>query len=331
MQSVKVFLTVDVEGSIGGAFSSRNLNPVGLEKRAFCCLDGKAYGIPLIMKIADRYGLKLTFFVETLNSLFFGRESTRIVVDHILEKGHDVQLHMHPNFQSFRNGRYTGTRYSDLLGKYEINEQIAIIGEAKSILIEEGASNVKAFRAGCFAASHDTLKALAKSSLLIDSSYNRAYVPTPCLLEGSFINDSSCISGIVEFPVTNFKSRGLKGKWEYRPLDINGASFREMKYVLDKAASLGIANVTVIGHSFSFVKAYEQQYNRVRPRWQVIRRFEKLCHFLASNYDKFQVVTFGSLVGKDLRCIQEQKRASYPFVPLGLSLMRFSEQIADLR
>lgn len=62
-----VFITVDTEHSIGGAFSNPNLKPVGNEKRIYGKIGNKYYGIPLIMDIADEYGIPLTFFVEVMN------------------------------------------------------------------------------------------------------------------------------------------------------------------------------------------------------------------------------------------------------------------------
>ena len=49
MAKVNVFLTVDTEHSIGGAFSDPALQPVGNARRIFGRLGGKEYGIPLQM------------------------------------------------------------------------------------------------------------------------------------------------------------------------------------------------------------------------------------------------------------------------------------------
>lgn len=106
MPKVTVFITVDTEHSIGGAFSDPKLKPVGNEKRIFGKIGDKTYGIPLIMDIADADKIPTTFFVEVLNKHHFGEAETREVCKYILDRGHDVQLHLHPNYLTF--GRSSG-------------------------------------------------------------------------------------------------------------------------------------------------------------------------------------------------------------------------------
>ena len=95
MTPVNVFITIDTEHSIGGALENPQLQPVGNEKCIFGKIGGREFGIPLIMDIAESYGLKVVFFVEVFNHIFFGPDETRRVVDYILERGHDVQLQVH--------------------------------------------------------------------------------------------------------------------------------------------------------------------------------------------------------------------------------------------
>lgn len=330
MTAVNVFLTVDTEHSIGGAFADNTLKPVGNEKRIFGRLGDREYGIPLIMDIADRHGLRIVFFVEVLNHYFFGTEETRQVVEFILNRGHEVQLHLHPNYLNFTLNRPQELKYSDLCGDYSLTKQIELLAEGKQLLQQYGVPEVKAFRAGCFGANEQTLQALKENGFLIDSSYNRAYLGGPCLLPDWGLNDLTERCAVYEFPVTNFiENTGLRSL-RSMPLDINGVSFEEMRCVLEAArGGGGPRNITIILHSFSFVKAYDVQYQKVKPRRHVISRFEKLCRFLAENSTNFTVRTYDGLNRNDLMQMAKERCNAFPEAPTALSLARFGGQLLD--
>jgi len=330
MKKINVFITVDTEDSIGGAFKDANLKPVGPEKRVFGEIENKEYGIPLIMDIASRYECHITFFVETVNKYCFGEEETRKVCQYILNHGHDVQLHIHPEYLNFTLTDPRQMKFSDRIGNYKIEKQIELLREGIRILTENGAPRPIAFRAGGFAANEDTLNALREIGFLIDSSYNRAYLQNPCLFEDNGTNDLSYQNGIWEFPVTNFiESTKLRPK-RFMPMDINGVDFHEMKFVLNQAKTKGPRNITIVLHSFSFIKPYDVQYNEVRPRWNVIRRFEKLCHFLKEKSNDFEVRTFDSLDQKILTQWAQESIHHFPRVPSNLSIMRGFQQLKDI-
>ena len=329
MSKVNVFITVDAEHSIGGAFKDPKLKPVGNGKRIYGKIGDKFYGIPLMMDIADRYGIRLTFFVEVLNKYYFGEEETKKVCEYILNRGHDVQLHLHPNYLNFNSPNPCQQNYSDFIGTYSLAEQIELISEGIKVLIQNGVSKPIAFRAGCFGANQDTLKALKENGFLIDCSYNRAYIGETCFLKDNGINDLAYFNGIWEFPITNFiESTKLRTK-RFMPLDINGVSYQEMKYFLNKTKSDGPRNITILLHSFSFIKPYDVQYNKVKPRWQVIKRFEKLCKYLKDNSDSFEVRTFGSINEKELTQMSLNSLHVFPRVPAKFSLMRGLQQLKD--
>lgn len=328
--AVNVFLTVDVECSIGGAFANPSLKPVGSAKRVFGRFNGQEYGIPLMMDIAERYNLSLVFFVEAFHQHFFGPDGAREVVEVILEREHDLQLHLHPNYLNFTLPRPQDLQFSDLCGRYSLEQQIEMIAEAQQMLVDCGAPVPIGFRAGSFGANTDTLKALAANAFLIDSSYNQAYVSSTCLLPNWGLNDLNEWEGLFEFPVSQFIERtGLRCS-RYMPLDINGVSFEEMRYVLNASRrGNGPRNLTIILHSFSFLKPYDVQYRRVRPRYNVIRRFEKLCRFLAENERDFDVRKLCELTESELLGMMPSRCDRVPVMPAYWSLARFGGQLYD--
>ena len=330
MPKINVFITVDTEHSIGGAFKDRNLKPVGNEKRIWGQIGDKSFGIPLMMDIAETYDIRLTFFVEVLNKYYFGENETKQVCEYIMNRGHDVQLHLHPNYLNFTLKNPLERTYSDIIGTYSLGKQIQLIKEAIENLIQNGVPRPVAFRAGSFGANEETLRALKAVGFLIDSSYNKTYVGDTCLLDNKGINDLTCLNEIWEFPITNFVESTKVRPKRFRPLDINGVSFQEMKSVLNQAKESGPRNITIIMHSFSFLKPYDVQYNFVKPRWYVIRRFEKLCNFLKENPEAFETRTFGSLDKKQLTEMSLQSLHSFSKVPAKFSLMRSLQQLRDV-
>jgi hypothetical protein len=329
MPRINVFITIDTEHSIGGAFSNRNLKPVGNEKRVWGKIGDKSFGIPLMMDIAEAFDIRLTFFVEVLNKYYFGEGESKKVCEYIANRGHDVQLHMHPNYLNFITENPQEQRFSDIIGTYELKKQIEFLDEGIKTLVRNGIPRPVAFRAGCFGANQDTLKALKEVGILIDSSYNRAFLQNPCLLEDNGTNDLTHQNGIWKFPITNFiESTKLRTK-RFMPMDINGVDFCEMKFVLNQTKTKGPANITIILHSFSFIKPYDVQYNKVRPRWNVIRRFRKLCQYVSENSDLFEVKTFGSLDQEKLATWSLESIHFFPKVPPIFSIMRGFQQLKD--
>jgi hypothetical protein len=322
-----VFITVDVEHSVGGAFENPGFLPVGNEKRIFGNLNGVEYGIPLIIDIAGRYGLSLTFFVEVLNHYFFGKKETRVVCEYLQNKNQDIQLHIHPIFKNFKMDRPDDKVFSDLTRRYDLKGQIDLINHSKQVLNEHGVEHPVAFRAGGYAASDQTLAALKQSGFLIDSSFSRAFKETCCRFSDEHINDKKRINGIWEFPITNFiENTHLRSK-RYMPLDINGVGFGEMRYLLENTEP---ANFTIILHSFSFIQAKDVQYRKVKLRRVAIRRFKKLCRYLASNPDKYHVTTFGKIAeNQDELNRMGSENHIYPQMPVFLSICRAMEQVYD--
>ena len=100
--------------------------------------------------------------------------------------------------------------------------------------------------------------------------------------------------GVWEIPVTTFETGGgiMRG---LKPLEVSAVSLWELQDVLKQAERLGQDTVTVMLHSFAFLKRADAQFRKMRPDRLVIRRFRKFCNFLRSNQDRFRVRTFSEI------------------------------------
>ena len=182
--ALKVYFTVDTEASMGGALSDPSRFPTPAERCVFCNIKGQPFGVPLIVDMMARYGFRATYFVETLATRVLGDADTASIFDYLLKHGQDVQLHIHPIFRYYselRQAQARGRSYHlpnktpDQLGYFAEAEQLDLLSEATALFERFSGRRPTAFRAGCYASSHVTLRCLATLGIQVDSSLNPCY------------------------------------------------------------------------------------------------------------------------------------------------------------
>jgi hypothetical protein len=295
---LEVHITVDAECSIGGAWVSSSRQPVG-PSRAILGKTGAAYyGTPLIMDILEASGLRGTFFVEVSAARVVGEAELGEVYRMILQRGHDLQLHLHPVFHYFaevRGGLLARDQLPpnmDIIGTLPRDTQFDLLREGCAIFHRLIGRRPTAFRAGCYGASHETVKALEHFGIKYDSSFNAACrTPASLLAVGEVTNHPWQVGSVWEIPVTVFRT-GMGYFSGLKPLEVSAVSFSEMRRVLEYAERSGMHCVTFVLHSFSLFKTADVQFRRIRPDRVVIGRFRRLCEFLNENRRRFGVRTF---------------------------------------
>ena len=293
-----VYLTIDTECSMGGAWNSPGVEPVGPERAILGRTGPHRYGAPLIMDILEAHRLRGVFFVETFASGVVGDEPLAGPYREILARGHDVQLHLHPVFHYYagvEHGRIAPGQVPspiDDIGVQPLEAQLDLISTGMSIFERLLGRPPVAFRAGNYAASDTTLTALGKLGIRYDSSFNAAYREAGCLIGSpQAVNGPWEVGPLWEVPVTVF-STGAGPLAALKPLEISAVSFLEMRKVLEQAERLGMGTVTMVMHCFSLFKTADAQFTRLRPDRLVIRRLRRLCAFLAEHRARFRVRTF---------------------------------------
>jgi hypothetical protein len=284
-----ILITIDTEHSIGGHFADSTKKPVPAERIIFCRRGEREYGINLIMDILDQYGLKGVFFVEVEARFYFGDAEILKTIDHIRSRGHEIQLHTHPNFRTFKEGKRT----ADDFRKYPLSEQTKILQEALQFLAANDIENILAHRCGGFYSNNVTLSAQRACGIKYSSNYNLAFPNCDYTKTLPTINDLFAINSIFEVPVTNFREIDIRKRWN--SLQLSASSFSEIKSVLDYSQQMETRLITFITHSFEFVKAKDSQYFSIKPLKFLIKRFENFCRYISDNNDRFSVVTFGQL------------------------------------
>ena len=329
-----VHLTIDTESAMAGAWDAPGHGPLPASRHVFCEGPSGAYGIPLITRELDRYGFRATFLCEMLATRVLGEADTRSVVEALLTAGQDVQLHLHPVYWYYRrfldggavDRHHHRAATSDLLSAHSPDRQLALLEEATEIFRACTGQVPVAFRAGNFAASHATLRALAKLGFRIDSSYNPAQQDDPSLADDPPApNVVQSIEGVWEVPVTVARTRIGEGNG-YKPFDPVALCAWEMTRILDTAHAAGMHHVTVLFHSFTFVKPWDMSYSRFRLNRVVLRRLQALLRFLDANQDRFRVETFGEMAAGP---IQAAPTAVIPHLGVWRPAVRKTVQVVN--
>lgn len=273
--ATRVLLTVDTElrwdWHLGGASWQENLE---------LSFDPAGVGVAYQLDRLAAYGLRACFFVDPMPALLYGIEPIRRMVEPILAAGQEVQLHLHPSWADPANPVFELTGLDRLT-------QMELIRTARSLLIEAGAPAPIAFRSGSYAADLATLEALAAVGIRYDSSHNGSHHPDPSALplDPRRIAPAS-IEGLVEIPVTQIEHRPGR----LRHLQICAVSFAEMRAALEHAADNSHPVVTLVGHSFELAARGGKRANPT-----LVRRFEKLCAFLAAERERLPTARFFDL------------------------------------
>lgn len=291
-----VYITFDVECSMGGAWNDSSLKPIAPRLGMMGEYGNKRLGIPLICDILQRHNLKATFFLEPFNDELGYPGETESVCRFLLAHGQDVQLHIHPNHVHYALAK-AGEPYifSDRMADLPLDWQKELINRGADRI--EGWTDIRptAFRAGNMGASEKTLEILIDTGLWIDSSYTFPYLGRQCRFKDSRpYNGSKWYGDVLEVALSGFRQIKLPGLRSSQPLDLMGASFEEGRDAVQMICDSG-ADTVLILHSFSLFKVRDVQYNGGKLNHIVNRRFKRFCHWLSANQDLYPCRTFTEL------------------------------------
>lgn len=207
----------------------------------------------------------------------------------VLDANQSVELHVHPEWTDESNSVIFPHIKSkrEHLKYFTTQEQTHLLSLGKDLLTDAGCNNITAFRAGSFGANNDTLSAVEASGLSINSSYNY------CFTENCEINVFDDIqppvehNGIMEVPMTTF----IDGSGKRRDSQLTACSYAELSSSMINAYEQKWQSHVLLSHSFELMKPDFSSYDKL-----AVKRFEKLCVFLANNTDKFQTSFFDNVV-----------------------------------
>lgn len=291
-----VFITFDVECSMGGAWNDPALKPVPPSRGMMGQYGSRSFGLPLIVDILKQHGLSATFFVEPFNDELGHPGQTEPVCQYLLDRGQDVQLHIHPNHKHYGLFKTSLPHpRTDNLADLPAEQQRALLAEGAQRLQSYTGAYPAAFRAGNMAASEETLRQLEAVGIYLDSSYSFPFLGSQCLFtDTTAYNGSKWYGKVLELALSGFYQPRLPGLKPAKPFDLMGVSFPECRDAIIKTAAAGADSVLIL-HSFSLFKVRNKQYEGGRLNRIVAHRFRRLCRWLAEHPQEYPVYTFSGL------------------------------------
>lgn len=316
---MNVYLTFDVEIWCGGWDQLDARFPAAFERYCYGRSIHGDFALPKTVEILNRFGLRGVFFVEPLFSSRFGQSWLARIVDIIRSGGHDVQLHLHPEWtDEIRPPIIANSEIKrQHLTLYSLAEQTELIRAGRALLEAETGCSVSAFRAGSFAANADTYRALAANGLRVDSSLNACYdYSAGTLGDTRAFTDLREIEGVCVYPVTVMRD----GFGRLRPAQINGCSQFELVQALQDAWRRNVNHFVIVSHNFEMLRPESSA-----PDWTVVGRFEALCRFIAEKSSWFRTSSLEFSGVADSR-----SDANRPRVGTWATTQRFAEQAMRL-
>jgi peptidoglycan/xylan/chitin deacetylase (PgdA/CDA1 family) len=280
----------------------------------------RGLGLPFILACLKAHGASATFFVEALGATRWGISESQRICHAIAEAGQEIQLHLHPSVAKLDGF----VDKDDVFWNQEAVTQERLLRVGMDVLAQCGV-RATAFRAGDFAANLDTLKAMKHAGILVSSNRDldtKSSIRSKINHDFPVVNDVSCCEGVVDVPVTAFRSPlpGLDG--QFRHFEISALSFREMKDGLMKAYRAGYSTVGILTHPGEF---FRHTRCGVVPIEKNRRRLEQLLAFIKSR-PEFKVCTIS-----ECATITPMPKSSPPEIRLALpyTLLRVVEQGVD--
>lgn len=234
-------LTIDVEAPKGEGYDSNS--PI----RSFIWGErdkDHKFGVDLIMDMLDELGIVGLFFVDLAEATDYGMEEISNVILHIIERGHEVGVHLHPNHMADEKRFF--------LYEYTRKEQYNMISACKDLYQHIVGFAPKYFRAGKYSANRDTLDILNDLGFLYD--FSEFFGSTWCGIHPPLTASRPCSYGnLIEIPVTTFFSIDFFGYKRIDKIDLE-MSKKIHNYVIDMIDKKSQSNiVTLFLHSFSFM------------------------------------------------------------------------------
>lgn len=280
---MNVYLSFDIEVWCGSWDDLDGRFPASFERYVYGRSPKGDYALPKTLEILAKNGLKGVFFVEPLFAARFGVDKLATIVELIRSGGHDIQLHLHPEWSDeLRPLPFPGaSRKRQHLAYYTLDEQITLVRLGLDLLAQVGCTDVSAFRAGSFACNADTYRALYACGIGIDSSLNEVAASSGPDLRGTLdFTRPQAFEGVAILPMTVFRD----GTGRLRPAQLGACSFAELSEALESAYASGTEHFVLLSHNFEMLR----QGSSV-PDGIVVGRFEALCHYLGTHAGRFRV------------------------------------------
>jgi peptidoglycan/xylan/chitin deacetylase (PgdA/CDA1 family) len=230
------------------------------------CADRAPCGLMQIARLLQDRGWSGTFFLNAYEERQFGAQKMRDIALRLQRLGHDVELHTHPD------AAYDPKRHE--MYEYSLDEQTTIVRDGVRLLEGWTGQPVVAHRAGAYSADENTLIALERNGIQLDSSLFWEYPKSKLNALPLPRNSPGVYRSVLELPVTAYTREDRPGLLPtlfapiavVRKLDVNWAvNAKEMQDAIDAAVQADLPVVVIFLHSFSFMSTKTDNGAEVAP------------------------------------------------------------------
>ncbi len=286
-------ITVDTEFDIAGTFvDPARFAPIA-DSNVWCREGDTSHGLGFLLSTFAEHRIAATFFVEALNSIYFGDQPMKDIAQQIVRAGHDVQLHLHPVWTYFSDpewrNRLSQTAPNDSFVGREQDEVERLIEQGRRIFSRWGIGPPLALRTGGLHVDLNVYRAMQAQGMMLASNVGVG-IYEPQVESLQLYGGRHRLNGVVEVPVLTYQRRGLPDRYREKALTVTGSSWREMRELLMAAQRDDVGPVVLLTHPHEFAKPASRGSWRVNQVNQL--RLRRLCEFLAQRRDAFDVVTF---------------------------------------
>ncbi len=326
---ITVVPTIDVEGMHGNKpFDQFVLGKVGTEQM---------WGVYRIAEIFQRYGFSATFFVDCYEHTFWGETCIEEVCQNLANMNQDVQLHTHPawrddvyDYQWLRDLKKKKSYFPqslDFMSKLSFSQQVECLEHGITLLKKWLGKAPVAHRSGGYSINQETIEALVKTGIELDSSMNAAHQNSQVVWSQ---NKVVCKEGLIELPVTIFDYKfelsllGRKKTFFSKAMktDLDTCTVSEFEAYIDQAEILGLKVMNLFMHSYSLLD-FDLFYTDIKPEPDDVTKLDQLLSVLSHRND-VQVINCTEF-------LKQFHRAPSDFQgPDGMPSVRTNKKIAQL-
>jgi hypothetical protein len=280
----RLMITVDVE-----AFP-RRAEKDHVERLIWGRYPDGSGGIGEMMSIADKYGVKLVMFLDYVEEYLWGEQIVEVARE-IHARGHDLQLHSHPeNFpDSFWEERgiprlkvpgNATDEQADAMMQFLCERQLHATGVAPI-----------AYRGGGYRYGPATVRAMGRHGVRLNSSY--VATSDNQLFNAGRLPQYKWDNGCMEVPVSCMTLYSSQEKFYH--LNFNHSSCSDLRRMMMSLEAfyrqMGDAAIAVmVMHSWSFSKEMENGHFS-RPLPEYLERFEQFLRAIAGKVEVIDCAT----------------------------------------
>lgn len=282
---LNIVFSIDTEPSIAGYFKDPEYNPM-LDEPVAGIVNDQSEALGFLIRLFNQYDFMATFFIETVHQSHFPIDAMGKYVDQLLKANQDIQLHIHPVWQSFKGNN---NAISDNCSDHSVEFLAELMQQGKELIQKWTGIIPTVLRTGRFSVGRNVYTAMDMADLSISSNICLGcFMPSEPELHVT--HGIHQISEVTEIPVTNFYDKNIINRNGLRPLQITSVGAKEMIYVLDQMEKTGHEIAMIVTHPFEFIKYDDYRFKNMRINKLIQKRAEKLCEYLAKNSDRFRVI-----------------------------------------